>query len=756
MRFSRISVLTAIAVLAGVTGGIATAGTASAAAPVPLDLPGYSHLVVDGPHGHVFVSGGQDSTGIAVTDVDGNTVATVAGEPGATSMALSPDGGTLYVALPGSDAVSAVDTATLTETARYSTGTGTLDDPQSVAYAGGRIWFGYGPAGRGGIGSIDTSGAQPVVSLHDGGSYAAPVLASSPAAPGTLVAGDGTTGPSGMKVYDVSSGTPVITATRTDGGSFIQDMTITPDGKDVLVASQSPSYQQVFKLSDLSDDGTYPTKYYPDAVAVAPDGMVAAGVTGSGPDVYVFRAGGQAPLHTFDVSADAGNTALATAGLAWAPDDSRLFTVTTDVYGGQPALHVLYEPLKAASTITLSPPAWGYPYEPATISGQLTSDDAFAAGQALHVTRTDPAHQGATALPDVPVAADGTFSFTDTPTVTGGYAYTVTYQGDAGHSGDTRTAPLGVGKAPATVVLDGPASAAGGSAVRLTGTMTSPAAFAPGQVVHIGRKDPSGTVKLPDAAVAADGTFSFTDTPRTGGIAGYTATYDGDVSHVPNSALHEVRVSLAATAVSVTADTANYAYGATAKITAHLGTTYSGRTLSVYAQPYGSSAKTLITTGTVDAHGNLSVGYPVTRRTAFTAAFAGDSRYAPAASAARYVWSYARVSDGLRGYYTSAVVGGTGYRIYHHTADPVAGAVIAPAKSGECVAFTAQIWRGSWQDVATAGCLRTSSASSVWATLKGSHLVGYHYRFRTEYVRSAADLANLNTYGGWQYFLFRT
>lgn len=56
-------------------------------------------------------------------------------------MAESADESTLYVALPDADAISVIDTATLTETRSISTGADT--EPESLALAGGRLFFGY-------------------------------------------------------------------------------------------------------------------------------------------------------------------------------------------------------------------------------------------------------------------------------------------------------------------------------------------------------------------------------------------------------------------------------------------------------------------------------------------------------------------------------------------------------------------------------------------------------------------------------------
>ncbi|TKA06658.1 YncE family protein [Actinacidiphila oryziradicis] len=163
---------------------------------------------MDAVHQHFFIS---DPTGgsVVVTDYGGQVVGQITSEPGAAGLALSYDSGTLYVALPNADAISAIDTSALAETARYKTGPGTA--PLHPAVAGGKVWFGYGTATQGNIGSLDLSGADPVVTLGQEGSshgfYSAPLLASSPADPGELVAGVEGQSPVELQVYDVSSGT---------------------------------------------------------------------------------------------------------------------------------------------------------------------------------------------------------------------------------------------------------------------------------------------------------------------------------------------------------------------------------------------------------------------------------------------------------------------------------------------------------------------------------------------------------------------
>src|SRR6185503_6728078 len=100
---------------------------------------------------------------------------------------------------------------------------------------------------------------------------------------------------------------------------------------------------------------------------------------------------------------------------------------------------------------------------------------------------------------------------------------------------------------------------------------------------------------------------------------------------------------------------------------------------------YGGT-KTLVTTGTVDAYGNLKTTYKVTRNTTFTVSFAGDYRYAPA-TATRAVNGYAKIATSLGGYYTSTTYSGSTYRVFHKTAKPTVTATVTPNKAGQCERF---------------------------------------------------------------------
>ncbi|MFE9608094.1 Ig-like domain repeat protein [Streptomyces sp. NPDC006012] len=407
-------------------------------------------IVVDGVHQQVFISDPSNGK-IVVTDYAGTVVKQLTTDlSGVHGLELSADSGTLYAAVEDLDAIAVIDTATDTETTRYAVG----DKPLSVALAGGKLWFGYGDSAAGNIGSVDLAGEQHEVTLGQGSAYSAPLL---DAAPGSdiLVAGQPGMSPSGITSYDVSSGT----ATRlagTDAGSNLRDLKVTPDGKDVVVASGSPYYHQVFKTADLTEDGKYSSAAYPNAVAIAPNGTVAVGTDHNEPDVYVFRPGSSQAIRTYAFP-NTGNTSgadnLAAAGLAFSPDSSRLFAVTqnsNDVY----SLREYDSPAKAATIITVNAPTSAPRAKSLTVTGKVTSTIALPAGAKLAVTRTDLDSPKGKTLPSVTVKADGAFSFADTPPAGGKVTYRVAYAGDADHTAGAVSDSVNVSRATPTLTLN--------------------------------------------------------------------------------------------------------------------------------------------------------------------------------------------------------------------------------------------------------------------------------------------------------------
>lgn len=424
-RALAIAVAGAVAAAGGIASVALSAGPAAAATTTVVTLPftSYFAMLVDPANQHLFVTGGSSSSSILVMDYSGDTVATIPDEPGASGLALSGDGSTVYVALAGGDAISAISTSTLTETARYATGTGT--DPAYVAYSSGKVWFGYNSSfdnGPAGIGSVDPGTSPATVTLNTTNDppfnwTSAPELAATPA--GDLVAGAGG-GPLELASYDVSTGTASTLVPPTSFGSYsgLTGLQITPDGQDVVVAT-SPAAQTIFQVSDLSVVGTFTAAPNASEVAFASDGTVAAGIRGifhgqSLGQVSLFAPGGSTPLSTYNLGA------FPPLGLALTPDVSVLFAVSVTLSGPPPrnthiALHIITDPAQTPSTLTVTGPDAAVKHNvPVTLTGILGGTAPYTGGQTLTVTRTDSAEPDGVALPDVTTAADGSFSITDT------------------------------------------------------------------------------------------------------------------------------------------------------------------------------------------------------------------------------------------------------------------------------------------------------------------------------------------------------
>ncbi|MEU0209470.1 Ig-like domain-containing protein [Streptomyces canus] len=441
--------------------------------------------------------------------------------------------------------------------------------------------------------------------------------------------------------------------------------------------------------------------------------------------------------------ADATPTLTSTALLAFSGatgDSADLQTVSGPIVSEAPP---------AATSLHLTAPSTAVPGRQLTVDGTLTSSVALPAGQVAHITRNG------TALPDVTTKADGSFTFSDTPPSEGTYTYAASYAGDDTHETASATSLVQVSKLATSVTLAAPATATRAQKLSVSGTLSG-SPFATGGVVKVTKTDlahPSG-IALADAKVTANGSFTFTDTPQIGGANTYKVAYGGDISHKPGSSTATVQVSRASASVTITTDHSTYNYGQSAKITAHLGTTYNSRTVAIYAKPFGGTS-VLVKSGTVDSHGNLTASYKLSRNTTFSAVFAGDYRYAPK-TAARTVHSHVRISEKLSGYYTSTHYGSTLYRVYHHTAKEQLDATVTPNKAGQCIKFRVQrYYSNAWHTQTTTPCAALSSASAGRHKMALTRSVNSRFRIAAEYVHSSRDNTNLSTWGAWQYFTVR-
>ncbi|MER6467293.1 Ig-like domain repeat protein [Streptomyces collinus] len=441
--------LPAATALAALFGSMALASPSYADTDRPIPVWDASDTVVDGAHQQLFLAD-RSHDQIVVTDAAGKVTRTITGLPQVRDLDLSTDGSTLYAAVYGADKIVAIDTTSLAQTAEYPTGAGTI--PSHLAYADGRIWFGYGDQWDSGLGVVDLTGETPAVTLDVGGAHdyaGPPMVYADPDNPGTLLALDAGISSGPVIVYDVSTGTPAIRVSA-DKGGFYHDAALTPDGQNVVVAGPGNRALTEYRLSDLAEVRTFPVKDQPETVSIAPDGAVAATVldTDDAGDTYVFTNGPGKPSvrnlsHNW--------MPWGAHATSWSADGTKLYVQTGSQ--GSMALHRVDEPRKYQAALTVSAPTSAPRAKSLTVTGKLTAGLALPAGTPLKVTRTDMESPNGKSLGTKPLGSGGKFTFTDTPPAGGKVTYTVTYEGDATHTAAKAADSVAVSRAkPALTV----------------------------------------------------------------------------------------------------------------------------------------------------------------------------------------------------------------------------------------------------------------------------------------------------------------
>jgi DNA-binding beta-propeller fold protein YncE len=324
-------------------GAFALATTISAITATPafaatsLALPGYGDIAVDEVHQLVFISGGPTANTVLVTNFSGQVTKTIDNEPGAAGLELSADGTKLYTALSAGDGLAVIDTTTLAETARYSTGAQTC--PTHLARTGTLIWYGYGCEGTftGKIGKLDTAATTPapVGNLQGNARFQrAPLLAATGADTGPLVAGQLALSSSMVQTYAVQAGALTPGVNGDVVGASLTDLDITPDGTTLFSAAGSRDRVDALSPTDLSRRGAYSVRPRPDAVSLNADNtyLATGAITGDNNDVLVYKLGASVPTKTIALST---GDVVAPRGLAWAANQNRLFVIS--LHDNQPA-----------------------------------------------------------------------------------------------------------------------------------------------------------------------------------------------------------------------------------------------------------------------------------------------------------------------------------------------------------------------------------------------------------------------------------
>ena len=564
------------------SGGLLLAGSnqpASAAAPVSLPISSYYQMVVDAAHGHIFISQGSSSQdGILVTDFSGQVITTITGQSGVVGIALSPDGSTLYAALSTADAVTAISTGTLAQTASYSLPAG--DSPFNVAAQSGKIWVSYntGTLFAAAVGYFDPSASSPALQTPAvmGGWYTAPQLAADPTDTGVLVAIGSGTSVAGLASYDTAAN-PVSTIAGSPGGSPVcsdeRDLAVAPGGSQFAVACHDvAAVDNVYSTASLSPLRSLGSSVYPAfPVAIAYDGAgdIAAGTTTSvpSPDLYIYPPGSTTALNTYSLySLSTLGGILAPRGLAWVPNGSQVFGILSR--SSSFALAMIANPTvpspdPTTTVLNCSP-------NPVAI-GQATSctaavTDTVPGGTPPtgQVTFTSDTSGGSLSSNSCTLSPGGTLgqascvvSYTPGQTGSGTQTITATYGGDGSHAASSGQAALTLTLRTTTTALTcTPNTVAIGQATSCTATVTdaTPSPAAPtGQVTFTsdtsGGSLSSSSCTLSPASTSGQSSCAVSYTPgQTGsGSQTITAAYGGDSSHTTSSGQAALTVTLRAT-----------------------------------------------------------------------------------------------------------------------------------------------------------------------------------------------------------------
>ncbi|MGK5671751.1 hypothetical protein ACSNOB_02750 [Micromonospora sp. URMC 106] len=531
--------------LAAAAGLVATTAPAAARDTATL-IPGVTGVVdTAAAGGRVFVSANDR---IVVADAQGTLTGSITGLAGPAGLAVTPDGSRVYAALSGSNEIAEIDAAALAVVRRINLAG--YPSPAHLSLDGNQLWVGYGIKNDfvGGVLGLDLSVAAPTPVQVATRMYGAPLVAG---AGSTVFTAEAGINPATPRVYDVST-TPATLRGVIDGAdndlSNLTDLTITPDGTQAVSVFATSGFD-VWDTTTLTKVRSYGSRAdhpgAPGAIAISPNGAhVGTAFYGSnyGPYAAVYDAtAGTKTLQT--QMTHKGD--LVTGSLSVLDGD--LYALLNDWPYNRYYLWRVEGALLPASTLSLSATA-ATALDPCTMTGRLAFPDGSTPGaQPIEITRTLPDGTTAT-LPGVRTAEDGTFTVTDTPPVSGSVSYTATWDGSPAFRWSKTTARAEVAQHPTSLAVTGPTTGNANKPLTLTGRMTTagnvPTPRAGSIVVYRIYTNKNGSVgaDLPLVPLAADGSFTVTDTPPVGGQYTYHVRFDGDATYAYAYTSHDVSI----------------------------------------------------------------------------------------------------------------------------------------------------------------------------------------------------------------------
>jgi hypothetical protein len=216
--------------------------------------------------------------------------------------------------------------------------------------------------------------------------------------------------------------------------------------------------------------------------------------------------------------------------------------------------------------------------------------------------------------------------------------------------------------------------------------------------------------------------------------------------------------TLPAGALTVTTSRTKLLFGNAVTVTAHLGTTSSNKVVAIYRQGTrtGSPAK-LVTSGRVNAKGNLNVSLKPAADTIYTARWTGDATHKATTTAkSRRVNVRVLMHTKTKGGYATS----GGYRLYHYAAScsgashvgcPTFAGSATPSHPGYTFRLTSQAYLGGrWKTVVTGQGVSNAKGKlvvKIYYTNKAA--VGVRQRIRFSLADHSDHLGN---HSAWAYF----
>lgn len=213
---------------------------------------------------------------------------------------------------------------------------------------------------------------------------------------------------------------------------------------------------------------------------------------------------------------------------------------------------------------------------------------------------------------------------------------------------------------------------------------------------------------------------------------------------------------LPAGSVTVSRSASPIVNGKAAKVTAHLATASSNTTLSIYRKLVTGGPAVLVTTGTVNASGNLDVSVKPSADMTYWAVWAGDATRRSTTSAKVRINVRVQIHSPAQGGYATR----SGIRLYHYTAKcsraPHLGcprflAYASPLRPGRTLSFTLQARvSGTWRTLLTgAGVAGAGGKLHLTIFYRGSGVIDHRQRI---HFSIRADAGHLGNTGPWTLF----